>query len=526
MAQTVSRRSKAARKDSLYLTLGMSLLLSTSAAFAATVEEPVDPLGLNEFNLGSARPFIWTEAEGFVGLGRLPEGMTVELDNSVGTNGTVVGTASNTRRSVAFVWDQRQGVQLLEAEPGTNSGALAINGMGTILGWETSGETRQAVIWEDGAPRLLSQSAELPENVVLEEALGFGPNGEVVVLVRLNGSEEPQVAIWTKDNPLEFLPNVDGATPTSVSDISSKGHVVGRLPGATPGQAYLWHPAEGGRALPPLAPGSDVQVLGVNAAGQAVGTETGENPIALLWAENGTPTNLNETIIDQASHGIHLLRADSINDDGEIVAYGRAVDDSIHLIKLVPVEPPEDEAEAGNEQSPQFRLQDLGQIYLQEKDQPLAFLYLSNSGTIVGSCAPLARVCQMPGSDVFALDRDITNFFLLGNGDNFLPLLSDGFLDGGGASGAAIGTVASSSSGNGGGTNNTLTTTPQGGTGSAGSFPFSGGGLLLGGGGAGGSQSGGGTTDPSPVPLPGSLGLLASAAALLWGTRRKRTVSR
>lgn len=502
--------------------LAASILTSASPSLAITAGDPLDPFGLNQIDLGSSRPFVWTEAEGFIGLGRLPDGMTVELENSVGADGTVVGTASNARRSVAFTWDRGEGVTLLDVELGANSGASAIDDQGLILGWQNSASAQQAVIWKEGKPQPISQMSELPDNVSLVEALGSWSTGEIFVLVQVQGADEPQVAIWKKEEPLEFLSEIDGLIPTSLSDVSPTGYVVGKLSDANTSRAFLWHPSEGGRTLSSLN-GYDVQVLGVNSAGEAVGAELSESMRALLWSADGTPFDLNDAIIDHASQSITLVRADSINDAGEIVAYGLAPDNSVHLVKLLPAEASEDEGE-GEDALPrraQFRLQDLGQVYLRQEDQPLASLHLSNSGAIVGSCEPLARVCQMPGADLFVLDPGITNFFQLGRGDAYVPLLSDSFSTDN-ALGGAIGNLAlagGAGAGAGAGTNSSLFTTPQGGgAGSTGLAPFSSG---FGFGGGGTQAENPGVTSLSPVPLPGGAGLLLSALVFLVGARRK-----
>lgn len=495
-----------------------AMLLVTSPAVAATEQTIADPLDLSGLVLEAAatRAYIWTTAEGFGTTDAFPEGVTFEQVNALGADDVGVGFAGT---GTAFVWSLGGAPSLLPAGQNASSAALAIDTDGRVAGWIEDETGRHATLWFDGTLQRLSDIMPSDDGLLLTDALGFGPEGTILVRVLDPASGQARAALWHADRPLDLLDDIDGLVPVTGAAISSTGYVVGQAGEAAGGTGYLRRPDGTARLLsgPGGAGGS---VAGVNTSGSVVGASLGDDPAAILWDATGLPTDLNDVIGNALPEGMRLVRADDINDAGQIAAYGLAADGSVHLLRLSPAGPDT----AGNDTIPQplFMVADLGEVYVDIFDQDLAPLALSSKGHIAGSCAPLAAACPIRDVDVALLDAEITNFFapgtIPGGTIPVLPLFS------GGVSGAGLG-------GSGGGTGGTGTgpTSGSGGTGplqvplsprlsNFGPAPFT---PLTGGGGGTFASGGSAASTASPVPLPASvMALLAALGSMLVFGRR------
>lgn len=259
------------------------------------------------------------------------------------------------RQQQAVLWD-RDGVEVMLAEPEANAWASAIDERGRVAGHLTRDGVTRAVLWHDGVTTDLGALGDGPVTAAPGDALN--ERGEVVGTSYVAG--RPHAFLW-RDGVMTALPTPPGATSTAqaiddrgrvlgrVDDpagpdgpvvwdggrmhlldpdgrsaftptaVHEDGHVVGRggPQGSTP---MVWDRRTGLRSLPVLG-AEGGSALGVGRPGLVVGAASTAAPgwrHAVVWVL-GTAVPLDERLAGHPAPTLGL--AQDVNDRGQVVAH-------------------------------------------------------------------------------------------------------------------------------------------------------------------------------------------------------------
>lgn len=124
-------------------------------------------------------------------LGRVQDlgtlrGDTFSEAHAINNSGGVVGSSRGPAGMRAFLWTSGSGMQgLPPLSGGKMSTALGISDSGVIVGNAEGASGIRAVLWNTiGQPQDLNTLVSLPPGLVLIQAAGINPNGQIVVLGR------------------------------------------------------------------------------------------------------------------------------------------------------------------------------------------------------------------------------------------------------------------------------------------------------------------------------------------------------
>jgi len=252
--------------------------------------------------------FFWQKAGGIRDLGALPGG-DYSAAFAINDSGIVVGTSNTSTSTHAFSWTPTQGLSDLGTLPGANaSSALAINNQRQIAG--SSGG--HAALWSGGSIQDLGTLGG-----ATSEAHGINNLGAIVGVS--DTSSGPHAFLW-KAGAMQDLGVLSGDSSSRADHINDSGMVVGASEGSGGIRAFVWTSAAG---MQPLASdGIYTEAFEVNSGGQVVGQQaTSLGMRAFLWTSENGLIDLN-TKVSNLPGDVVLIGAFSINDKGEIVAFG------------------------------------------------------------------------------------------------------------------------------------------------------------------------------------------------------------
>jgi probable HAF family extracellular repeat protein len=262
--------------------------------------------------------FVWTQSGGFTDLGNDGE---FQYSTALGTNklGQVVG-----RNQASFRWSQANGMQPLSDVPGghDNSTAVAINDLGTAVGWGYDEKNQTAALWSESGVAI-----SLGRLVSWGSSAAVDINNVGQVVGNATGGGGDRAFYWTADLGMTDLGSLGGTWGISrAASINNNGDVVGwtSTNGINGGTAFIWDAATGMRSLGTPDSFRMITPEGINDQGVVVGRGrgiNGGNSVPWIWSEKTGFAQLGDLI--QSGSGWTLEDAYEINNSGQIVGYGR-----------------------------------------------------------------------------------------------------------------------------------------------------------------------------------------------------------
>ncbi|UCD27645.1 MAG: DUF3466 family protein, partial [Planctomycetota bacterium] len=284
---------------------------------------------------GYTKAFLWDNGQ-MTELGR-PCGYRESIACKINNNDQIaVNHRHPDGRWRAFLWENGINTYLGALPGGGNYGnANGINNHGQVVGTSGAETGWRAFVWDNGT---MTDLGDLPGGADYSDANDINDAGQIV---GVSSTTVGKHAFLVDGGIMTDLGDLSGGNyESSARAINNNGHVVGTSKTATGFRAFLW---DNGfmNDLGDL-PGGDNSsaAIDINDMGQVVGNSQTlfwpEDPRAFIWDSTNGMLNLND-LMDDSGTGWTLLRADGINNSGQIVGTGVNPDGFTHgyLLTLI-----------------------------------------------------------------------------------------------------------------------------------------------------------------------------------------------
>jgi len=229
------------------------------------------------------RPFRWSVATGAQAIAGCCDTM---WGNDINDAGVVVGTAQTSfsigNRGFVAAGSTTTPLSILPgADPEGNAGAVAINGVGQIVGASvTPTFARHAVLWS--AAGVIQDLGTLGGTNSL--AIDINASGQVIGSSQIAGDAATHFFLWSSGTGMQDLNTTVNAGITSVVEINDAGQIIGTYTTGGQSHAFLYTPGSGLRDLGTLG-GATSAPTGLNDRGDVVGGSTlsDGSTHAFLW---------------------------------------------------------------------------------------------------------------------------------------------------------------------------------------------------------------------------------------------------
>jgi probable HAF family extracellular repeat protein len=299
-------------------------------------QNPLMVAGSADLALGNYHAVRWTNVA-LLDLGTL--GGLISEGYAINESGAVVGLAQTALGDYhAYIWQSTAtGMVDIDGRAGHYSEAWAINPTGAVVGLAettaiTNPRTFHAFVWGPTSGPMIDLLTLGGQDSV---AYGINAAGQIAGASQ-NLAQREHGTLWTRNaagqyvlTDLGTLPSGDWSYAFAINDSTRMVGVAQSNRGNNSFHAVRWDPSGGGFAiadLGTLGAGRNSEALAVNSSGVIVGWSSTDalDTLSLRRAfifRNNTLLDLN-TLLSPIVTGWVLLRADGINNQGQIVGEG------------------------------------------------------------------------------------------------------------------------------------------------------------------------------------------------------------
>ncbi len=213
-----------------------------------------------------------------------------------------------------FFWENGRR-HYLDVPEGYRAGeAVAINNNGQIAGevWEGTSSKSHACLWDKNTAKIFEEPSEFNQS----EAVDINSTGQVLVRAFWSNFQE-LLAEASQSVEVTWADDAD-AIQRGLDAVLEKASVIPDEAWKHRQQYFLWQNGEV-QAVKGLAEAINDADQVVGGSGYFPDTEGRRIPYAFLW-QNGELFDLNNLLLPDT--GWHLMRANDINSNGQIVGYG------------------------------------------------------------------------------------------------------------------------------------------------------------------------------------------------------------
>lgn len=324
--------------------------LTSGDSFAEDINDNGEIVGQSMLAGFDMRPVRWDASGAVTDLGLLPGGVNGTA-YAINNNGVIVGVSEmGSGTGFATLWDGRGGVVDVHSTIGATGTSVPwdINDNGVIVGQAkiSAGIFPRGFVWDQVEPAQQAGTDLYPGGA------NYGVNNDGLIVGSgyfFGDPDDALLAVPDGRGAYEYpLINPFGFYFSQAKAISDNGMIIGHsgYNSTTAGWNACIFTGDDRDPVIPLGtlPGYDTsEGFDVNNSGMAVGyvwdgTFSGLDPRAWVWVD-GTMYDLND-LLDDRSEFETLSRATGVNNNGDIVGWGRLLDGSVGAFLIEGFTPP------------------------------------------------------------------------------------------------------------------------------------------------------------------------------------------